>query len=82
MTKFQEDPSRQHIDVEIPPREWLLERLQLRGGIAPEYGIAMLDRIEALEGACSRLLEAMEVSGIDTSSPHDNIDEGREVLKG
>ncbi len=73
---------KKHIDVEIPPREWLLERLQLRGGIAPEYGIAMLNRIEALEGACSRLLEAMEVSGIDTSSPHDNIDEVREVLKG
>jgi hypothetical protein len=33
----------------LPSREWLLERLAVGGGIAPEYGIAMLDRIEQLE---------------------------------
>lgn len=72
-----------HISVEIPPRTWLLERLQLRGGIAPEYGIAMLDRIEALEGACTRLLEDMEMLGVDTGlSPHESMDRAREVLKG
>lgn len=70
-----------HISVEIPPRKWVLERLTVGGGIAPEYGIAMLDRIEALEGACTSLLEAMEVAGIDTSSPHESIDKVREVLK-
>lgn len=80
MTKFQEDPSRQHISVEIPAREWLLERIQLLGGIAPEYGIAMLDRIEALEGGAACLLEALESAGLDTSSPRESIDRVREAL--
>ena len=35
--------------VRIPTRKWLLARLGATGGIAPEYGIAMLDRIEQLE---------------------------------
>lgn len=35
--------------MKIPPREWLLKRLATGGGIAPEYGIAMLDKIEQLE---------------------------------
>jgi hypothetical protein len=35
--------------VEVPPREWLLKRLAVGGGIAPEYGTAMLARIEQLE---------------------------------
>jgi hypothetical protein len=42
-------PVKEGIKVEIPPRDWLLARLGATGGIAPEYGIAMLDRIEQLE---------------------------------
>jgi hypothetical protein len=42
-------PVRVGIKVEIPPRKWLLARLGATGGIAPEYGLAMLDRIEQLE---------------------------------
>jgi hypothetical protein len=49
--------------VEIPPREWLLERLAVGGGIAPEYGIAMLDRIEQLERDLEEANERKEDSG-------------------
>ena len=37
------------ITVKIPDRAWLLKRVADAGGIAPEYGIAMLDKIEQLE---------------------------------